>query len=185
MGIIRNSIIVDGLAKEEELPKEVYGQIVRSSQVETLFIPPSKSEAKSIKKVEISLNIDSNRIVRGATEKMVILGGLINYRIFYKENSPEEIDSITNIQIPFNTYMDLPEDTIKIKGINVFILDAYFHLMDSRKLYAYFVYLIELQYDDKIDKPNTNKSIEETKRYQTVPTRYVDNMLYDIDEEIM
>lgn len=185
MGIIRNSIIVDGLAKEEELPKEVFGQIVRSSQVETLFIPPSKSEAKSVKKVEIRLNIDSNRIVRGVTEKMVILGGLNNYRIFYKENSPEEIGSIANIQIPFNTYMDLPEDIIKIKGINVFILDAYFHLMDSRRLYAYFVYLIELQYDDKIDKPSTNKSSGDAIVYQTIPARFDDNKLYDIDEEIM
>lgn len=157
MGTVRNSINVEGIAKETDFPDKNNGQLIKYSDSETLFIPSDKSGAKTIYEISIDLNINNDRVVNGPDGKIVVLDGSKSIKVIYTENSTDEKVNIIDIKIPFNTFFEVPFETKDILDVNVFIIDAYFQLIDQRKIYSHFVYLIDVHFDKKYVKPYSNK----------------------------
>ena len=184
MGLMRNSINVEGLAKESDFPTDVNGHIIKYSEVETILIPNNKPEAKSISDIKVKLKITDERTLNGGFGKTMVLGGTKSYKVSYVENSPEAIRCTANIEEPYISCIDLPNDIEKTSKANTYIIDAYFHLMDSRKIYAHFVYLIHVlrndHFHDEVDNEIKDDAIPDS-----AMSYEINNPLYDIEEEIL
>lgn len=174
MGVVRNSINVEGLTKESDFPNEANSFTIKYCEAETMLIPTNKPEAKIINEVDISLIVSNERILGGGFGKTIVLGGTKNYRVSYLENSPEATNTTANIQEPFIYCVDLPKDIENVTIIRTYLIDAYFHLIDSRRIYAHFIYLINILLDD-----TSKEDIHLSNNSNTL------NKFYDLAEEIM
>lgn len=179
MGIIRNLINVEGIAQESDFNIQPNDNIIKYSCVETLFIPSNKPEAKKINEINIKLQITDERILKSGIGKSLVLGGLKNYKVSYVENSPEATKCTACIQEPYITYLDISNDISEVEKSYVYIIDAYFHLMDSRRIYAHFVYLIHIPKKETTDQVVAWQEKEPLK-YSDIPCN---DLLFDLEEE--
>jgi len=173
---------VEGVAREDDLPNGNNGQLIRYSESETLFIPSEKPDVKNIYEISMDIVINNDRVVKYPNGKIVILDGTKKYKIIYTENSSNETACITDINVPYNTFIELPAGTEDILDINVFIIDAYFHLIDPRKIYGHFVYLLDVHYDRKSVKSCLKEKEKEKGDYLFFEESIEDNNTFLIEE---
>lgn len=163
MGMVRNNINIEGLSSEEELPKKNNGQLITYSETDNLHIPDINPEAKGIYEVSIDIDIVSKRAVNTGIGKIIILDGLKKYKILYIENNDSSSASILYLEAPYNTFVELPKNAGNVSEMNIHILDAYYFLADSRNIYEYLVYQLDIHHDQRIvKKPQANLSEEES-----------------------
>ncbi|SHH00146.1 hypothetical protein [Tepidibacter thalassicus] len=151
MGIVRNFINVIGIASKNELPNKINGQIVEYSDTEILFVPDDKPEINTIYEIMIDLKIKSIRKVNSSLSNIVIIDGERKHKIIYTENGDFERVNVLYLNMPYNTFVELPNNNvdIDINNISIHVLDAYFELISSRKIYSHVVYLIDVNYNNQ------------------------------------
>lgn len=147
MGIIRNFINIEGITHEEELLKNQNGHTIVYSDTETIFFPENKPEIKSIYEVMLNIDITSHRSINTPIGKIIVLDGVKKYKIIYTENNDLERMSILNHELPFNSFTESPVDFDDIWNIDIHIIDAYFSLLDKRKIYGHYLYLLDINYE--------------------------------------
>jgi len=147
MGIIRNSIDITGITAENKLPKEIHGQVMEYSETENIFIEQNKPSIKNILRIALEIQIQSKRKINAPLGGIVIFDGIKKCRIIYEEKGHSQKSNILDLELPYNTFVELPKEVEDIASVTVYILDAYFELLDSRKLYSHIVYLVDVQYD--------------------------------------
>lgn len=155
MGIIRNFIEIVGITPESELPHKNNGQIIEYSDVENIFIPPEKSGIDNIYQIIVDLEIKSNRMIKASLGRICVIDGIKKFKIIYKEKGKEGKINILDLKLPFNTFIDLPNENINIENVKVYIADAYFDLIDRRKIYGHYIYIIDVHYN----KANIEKGV--------------------------
>lgn len=148
MGIIRNFIDITGITPEEELPNKINGEIVQYSEVDYIFVPDNKQEISSIYQIFINIVIKSSRTINAPLGKIVVLDGIKKIKLIYTEKNETDKASILNLELPYNTFIELPKDAGMVKNINVNIVDAYFALIDSKKIYSNILYMLNVNYDN-------------------------------------
>lgn len=203
MGIVRNHINIEGITKENDLSKNKNGHTIIYSEAKTLFLPPDKPEIKSIYEILISIDIKSHRSINTPIGKVVILDGVKKYKIIYTENSEVEKISILNLDTTFNTFTELPQGLEDIWNLKIHVLDAYFSLIDPRKIYGHFLYLLDVNYnadykEESFETPHSNaydgiqiksKPLEnmykELSISEDIEKHIYNNPLIDLDEEIL
>lgn len=146
MGIIRNSIDVVGITPENQLPKEVKGQLIEYAETEDIDIPKEKAGMYNILQINIKAHIKSNRIINTSFGKIIVLDGVKKLKIMYTEGEYTDKANIVNLKLPFNTFIELSKEDEEIDVIKVYIMDAYFELIDERKLYSHIIYLVDVHY---------------------------------------
>lgn len=146
MGIVRNFIDIIGITPENELPGGKNGHMVVFSEAENIFLPEGKEEIETIYQIMIDLQIKSERKISTPLGKIQVLDGLKRFKIIYAGRENGGQINILSLSMPFNTFLDLP-DNIENGGIRVFILDAYFELIDGKRIYGHFLYMLELHSD--------------------------------------
>lgn len=162
MGIVRNSIDVVGITNAKDLPTEVInGHFVQYSETETFFIPRGKSLIRDIFQVVINIETNSKREVKTPIGRTTIIDGTKNIKVIYSEKGHSSKRNIVNINVPFNTFTELEEDK-EIDEVKVYILDAYFSLVENRKLYSHLVYMVQFIYKDFL-KESDDEFLENTK----------------------
>lgn len=149
MGILRNSIEVEGISSEEELPKEINGQVIEYSETDYIYVPENRPLINNISKIEVKVTIKESRTIEAPTGRIIILEGSrkisITYRpVGYKENYNLKLD------LPFNTFVDIPNNAGEIKSINIYTVDAYFKMMNSKKIYSFMVYMINVVHENTV-----------------------------------
>lgn len=143
MEIVRNFINVAGLADENNLPDKVKGQLIQYSEIDTIFIPDNQPDIKSIFQIMIKVEIRSSRSIKTLAGYTVILDGVKKLKIIYTQNDASGKAVFLDLELPYNTFVELP-DYIKIDNIDVLILDAYFNLLDKRRIYSHLLYLVNV-----------------------------------------
>lgn len=158
MDTIRNFIHVVGITPDIELPHKINGQIIQYSDIETIYIPKSKPAAKSIFQIMIQVEIKSSRMINAPLFRTIVIDGIKRYKIIYTEKGTSENANFLVIDTPYNTFIQLPEEYDCVEKVDVYIIDAYFSLLDSRKIYSYILYLVHAGYNhDSIkNKDKTN-----------------------------
>lgn len=198
MGIVRNFINIEGLIEEENIPSEINGQIIRYSEVETLYIPNEKPEVKNIYEIAINVEVKSSRTIYAPSIKIVVIDGVKIYKIIYTENTESDKANILYLKVPYNTFIELPKGVENVSDIKVHIIDAYFDLLDTRKIYGHFVYLVDVTHDkkDSIDKSIKEKCLLEESVYTDTTIQELSvseenirkeskDVFVDLDEEIL
>lgn len=166
MGIIRNHIDIVGITPEEQLPDKIQNsQVVEYSEAENIFIPKYNPNIKNIYQIVLDVNLISKREVNIPIGRVVILDGVKKIKIIYAEKGHSQKANIVNLELPYNTFIELP-DGKEIGSANVQIVDAYFELIDNRKIYSHIVYLVnvhykeESTYEDEVESINNYEKIE-------------------------
>lgn len=172
MEIMRNFISITGLVNENDLPHEIKGQVVQYSETETIFIPDHQPDVKSIFQIIIKVEITNSRKIKTPGGYTIIIDGIKKLKIIYTQNNNSDRANFLDLELPYNTYIELPEYTT-LENISVYILDAYFSLLDNRKIYSHFLYLVNVSVVSS--KTNSIDKYEENniKEY------------YPIDEDIL
>lgn len=162
MGTIRNYINIEGMVSEKELCKNEKGHTIIYSDIETLFIPKDKPDIKNIYEILMSVDTVSHRAINTPLGKIIVVDGIKKLKIIYIEDDSSEKVSILNLETPFNTFTEYPEELDNFWNIKVHILDAYFSLIDSKKIYCHFLYLLEVYYETDNEK-NSMKNLPSKK----------------------
>jgi hypothetical protein len=140
VGIIRNFINISGITPENELPHVHEGRSKKYSDTETIFIPENSAPVESIFEIMVKVDIESCRTVNISTHKILIIDGIKHIKIVYKALGVSHANLIT-ISLPYNTFMDIIDDGCRKEDVKIFIVDAYFKLIDDRKIYSHTLYL--------------------------------------------
>jgi hypothetical protein len=157
MGIIRNSINIEGITSAENLPRVIHGQLIEFSETEYFYLTENQYGIRNISKIEVKINAKPGREVEAPTGKIVILDGVKRIEILYTTQDYFQSYSKAVFEIPFNTFIDMPNDADALKSVNIYVVDAYFKLMSSRKVYAHLMYMIDVKYDTKKAGAGYNK----------------------------
>lgn len=150
MGVIRNFIEILGIEAEEDLPEKSLGQLVKYDESECIFIPEDKVGIKDIFQIAIDIDIKSKRTINTKDCKTIVIDGIKKLKIIYSPDqnlnqSPDKMVML-NLQLPYNTFVELPMESGDIDIMNLHILDAYFDIIDKRTIYGYLVYLLDIRY---------------------------------------
>lgn len=144
MGVIRNFIDIEGITPEQELPDKITGQLIEYSEVEHIYIPNDKPRIYNIQNISIKIDITSSRIINAPLGKIVVLDGLKSFKITYTQRGHNERASIVDLDLPYNTFIEIPKDRENMGSAHVYVADAYFKVIDSRKIYSYILYVINV-----------------------------------------
>lgn len=161
MGIIRNSINIEGITPAEKLPKEIHGQLIEFSETEYFYLTENQPGIRSISKVEAKIEAKPAREIDAPTGKIIIVDGVKKIDILYTTRDYFQNYSKAVFEIPFNTFIDIPNDADELKSVQIYIVDAYLKMMNSRKVYAHFMYMIDVKYDSVKEKINYNEITDE------------------------
>ncbi|WMJ80625.1 hypothetical protein RBU49_17760 [Clostridium sp. MB40-C1] len=165
MGIIRNHIDVVGITPEDQLPKKIQnGQVIEYSEVENIFIPRSNSNIKSIYQIVLDVKVTAKRNVNIPIGNIVIIDGFKKIKIIYCDKGRYQKANVLDLKLPYNTFVEMPEGK-EVGSVYIKIIDAYFDLIEGRKLYSHIVYLVEVNYktdsfiEDNYEKEKLNEDI--------------------------
>lgn len=175
MGVVRNFIEILGIAKEDDLPEKSLGQLIKYNETENIFIPEDNSGIKDIYQIGINIDIKSKRTINTKDYSTVSIDGSKQLKIVCsREDNPDKM-VILNLQLPYNTFIEVPKAIGDIENIHIYILDAYFDLLDKKRIYANFLYLVDVRYSmigiEPINRKNSKVELLsfEEKRGEDVP----------------
>jgi hypothetical protein len=157
MGIVRNCIDIIGITPEQELPKQINGQLIETSEVENLFID-SNIQMKNIYQIIIEIEIKATRVINAPLSKIIVIDGYKKFKIAYYDINNNM--SILELKNPYNLFFDIEKSKVEIEKTNIYIADAYFELVNSSVIYCHVLYVIDISYFGsarRIVQKNQNK----------------------------
>lgn len=146
MGVIRNFIEIEGLAVEDDLPKKSLGQFVKYNETETICIPEDKPGIKDIFQIAIEMEVKSKRIINSNDMKTVVIDGAKKLKIVYSQDICPDKLVMLSLTLPYNTFIEIPNEVGDVENIYIHILDAYFEVLDKQRIYGHFLYLLDARY---------------------------------------
>lgn len=177
MGIIRNHIDIVGITPEEQLPGKIQNsQVVEYSEVESIFIPKNNPNIKNIYQIVLDVNLTSKREVDIPIGKVVIIDGVKKIKIIYAEKGHSQKANIVNLELPYNTFIEI-QDGKEIGSASVQIVDAYFQLIDNRKIYSHIVYLVNVRYKEE---SNCKDEVESINNYEKIEENFDEDVIEEI-----
>lgn len=186
--MLRNFIDIIGITKEEDLPSKINGQIIQYSEVDYIDIPEDKPKINDIYQIAIKADIKSTRTINAPTGKIVVVDGEKSFKIIYSEKGQSEKANILNLKLPFNTFIDIEDKQEEIKKIDIYILDVYFQIVTSKKLYSYVLYMVNVQYCNVINNKflrEDENCLKDIKFVQVKDEEYVcPNKVNNVFEEV-
>lgn len=159
MGVVRNFIDIVGITPENELPREILGQIIQNSEAEKILIEDNV-DIKNIYQIVIKVDIKSNRVIDTPLSKIVVIDSLKEIKILYYDK--DDRVGVLELKSPYNFFIDMEDKKDEIENIKIYIADAYFQLISKKELYSNVVYIIDVHYyggKKNTLSNNTNKNI--------------------------
>lgn len=145
--MIRNFINIVGITDESELPTECPGQFIEYSETDYLFIPETAPALNTIYEVNLGIEVLNSRTINMKNSRVYILDGNKKFKITYSSKDKNNKSLTLKFNYPFNAFIDI-ENSDNVKSAKVFVLDAYFHLINPRIIYSNITYLISVEYSD-------------------------------------
>lgn len=152
MSIIRNNIEIEGIKQNENVN---YGSYVLNHWENCpVFLPRSKGKIKYLTKVIIELNSIEGSIINTPAGKVLSIYGRKVYSLIYSEKSHDRSQR-SSIDLPFLSYIYLPKEIENFCNLEVSVTDAFFEVIDNRKVYSHILYLIKFDKKEKEDLVQT------------------------------
>lgn len=160
MDIVRNFINVIGVTSNDEFPDNMKGCIIQYSETETIYVPEDRRGIKSIFQIMLKVDVTSTRDVKTPIGSTVIFDGIRRFKIIYTETEDDGKANFLDLELPYNTFAEVSANLGKIEEVNVYILDAYFELLDSRRIYSHILYLVNINFGTDSAKKNIQRDDE-------------------------
>lgn len=157
MAFIRNNIEIEGIKQSNDVLNG--GYVLNYFDNGTIFIPKSKGKIKYLNKVIIEMNSIEGRIINTPSGKILNIYGRKIYSLIYSEKSHDRAQK-TVLDLPFIAYVYLPLEIDDFCNLEVSVLDAFFEVIDNRKIYNHIVYLIKFNKKVSLPKSEDSKNIE-------------------------
>lgn len=153
MSYIRNNIEIEGVSNRENIN---YGSYVLNHwENGPIFLPKSKGKIKYLTKVIIELNSIEGKIITTAAGRVLSIYGRKLYTLIYSEKSHDRSQK-TYLDLPFLAYVYLPPEVDEYVNLEVSVSDAFFEVIDNRKVYSHVLYLIKFDKKEKEEIENDN-----------------------------
>lgn len=161
--MLRNFISVTGITQESKLPKEIKDALLCHSDIDYIFIPSSRPKIKEITHIAVRVELKNQRIIKAPTGTIVVLDGLKKLKISYVPLGHSRKNIQLEIDVPYNTFIELPDGVENLNNLDIYIADAYFEVVEVRKIYNYTLYMINIDCSEKSGAPETEpeESLEE------------------------
>lgn len=105
-------------------------------------------------------------------------------KIIYTSGSSLDSANLLTISTPYNTFVDIPDGYTGLDKAEVYIMDAYFSLLDGRRIYSHILYLVHTV----CGKGSTKKTVCDTSIYDedTIRGYCQDNRIIppEVEEEM-
>lgn len=147
MEIIRNSINVCGLTDPEDLQGVADALLFQYAEAETLTIPESQPEMTGLYQIRVVVEKESSHPMKTPLGTALILDGKKKVELVCACRDEPDKARLVDLEVPFNVLLE-PPVPVQIENITVYILDAYFSLLDARRIYSHLVYMISLKTPD-------------------------------------
>lgn len=144
--MLRNFISVTGITQEKDLPKRVKGQLLQHSHIDYIFIPSNRPRVKELTHIGVSVDIKNHRIIKGPKGSVIILDGFKKLKVCYIPENRSKRTIQVELYLPYNTHIEIDGDVKAISNIDIYIGDAYFELVDGRKIYSFIFYILDMDY---------------------------------------
>lgn len=154
MAYIRNDIEIEGIDSRENVN---YGSYVLNHwENGPIFIPKSKGKIKYLTKVIIELNSIEGKVIVTAAGRILSVYGRKLYTLIYSEKAHDRPQK-SYLDLPFLAHLYLPPEVEDFCNLEVSVSDAFFEVIDNRKVYNHTLYLIKF---DKKENEIINKDSE-------------------------
>lgn len=151
MSYIRNNIEIEGVNNGENIN---YGSYVLNHwENGPIFLPKSKGKIKYLTKVIIELNSIEGKVITTAAGRVLSIYGRKLYTLIYSEKSHDRSQK-TYLDLPFLAYVYLPPEVDEYTNLEVSVSDAFFEVIDNRKVYSHVLYLIKFDKKEKEEIEN-------------------------------
>lgn len=162
MAYIRNNIEIEGINNGENIN---YGSYVLNHwENGPIFLPKSKGKIKYLTKVIIELNSIEGKVITTAAGRVLNIYGRRLYTLIYSEKSHDRSQK-TYLDLPFLAYVYLPPDVNDFCNLEVGVSDAFFEVIDNRKVYNHVLYIIKFdkkEKEEETEDSNVNLNINES-----------------------
>lgn len=145
--VLRNFIEITGITPEEDFPVNMKDKLIVYSESDYLFIPSNKLPIKTINGVDLKLEIKSYKVIDYKAGRLIVLDGIKKIKIIYDAYKKTKERTLV-FELPYNTFFELTEDINYTdydkyaRRTDIYIADAYFNLINSKKIYSHIVYMI-------------------------------------------
>ncbi|MEG0371561.1 MAG: hypothetical protein RR645_04610, partial [Clostridium sp.] len=157
MVFIRNNIEIEGVEQRDGVQDGSF--VLNYWENGPIFLPKSKGKIRNLNKVIIEMDSIEGRILNTPSGKVLSIYGRKIYSLIYSEKSHDRSQK-TVIDLPFVAYAYLPVGVDDVIDLEVSILDAFFEVIDNRKVHNHILYLIKFN-KKEINKPHEVKDVDE------------------------
>lgn len=172
MGIVRNCIDIVGITPENELPKEIGGQLIEASETENIYLG-NELNIKNIYQIIIEVGIKGTRVINAPLNRIIVVDGFKKIKVAYY-NSEDNV-GVFELESPYNFFIDIENPNENVENIAIHIADAYFELVNKNILYSHILYITDVAYSSMSKRTITSKmyknlevDIDELKLYEKV-----------------
>ena len=142
--MLRNFISVTGITQEK-----IYLRGSRdncySIPILTIYLYLATGLVKTTH-IGVSVDIKNHRIIKGPKGSVIILDGFKKLKVCYIPENRSKRTIQVELYLPYNTHIEIDGDVKAISNIDIYIGDAYFELVDGRKIYSFIFYILDMDY---------------------------------------
>lgn len=161
MAVVRNAINVVGITPEDKLPDKNNGQIIIYDEIDYIFIPQNIPEIKSIHQIMFNVELKESKQLTGPFGKIIMLDGKKKFKILYTQNENDDKANFIDVETPYNTFFELTKKVDNYYPPKVYVIDAYFELMENNRIYSHLVYLLDIKDKEFLDRNGENPEDKE------------------------
>ncbi|KMT21378.1 hypothetical protein [Clostridium cylindrosporum] len=140
MAYIRNNIEIEGIENRSIALEGSY--VLNYWENGPIFLPRNKGKIRHLNKVVIEIDSVEGRVINTPAGKVLNIYGRKIYSLVYSEKSHDKLQR-TNINMPFMAYVYLPLEVEDFCDLEVSVIDAFFEVIDNRKVHNHILYLIK------------------------------------------
>lgn len=160
MAFIRNNIEIEGIQQSGGILENAY--ILNYFENGTIFVPKGKGKIKYLNKVIIKIDSIEGRIINTPGGKVLSIYGRKIYSLIYSEKSHDRAQK-ADLNLPLIAYVYLPPEVEDFCNLEVSVLDAFFEVIDNRKIHNHILYLIKFDKKESLEnkvKQNETENIQ-------------------------
>ncbi|MEF9951831.1 MAG: hypothetical protein RR840_00210 [Clostridium sp.] len=157
MTYVRNNIEIEGVDPKDGISDD--GFVMSYWENGPVFLPKSKGKIRHLNKVIIEIESIEKKILNTPAGKVLNIYARKIYSLIYSEKSHERSQR-TVLNLPFIAYTYLPEGVDDVNNLEVSVLDAFFEVIDNRKVYNHILYLIKFNKYEEENRVNKEASLE-------------------------
>ena len=152
MDIVRGFIKISGITDVNDLFNLNSVHIAQFAEKDTIYLPEDSPGIDNIFEIILKAEILSCRFIRTPAGTTIVFDGIKSLKIISTEINSEGKAKFSYIKLPFNTFIESTNVVEKLQNYEIYIIDAFFSILDAKRIYSHITYLLHLNTDIPITK---------------------------------